>query len=493
MLDVMSPAAACPAATPDRHSIVLLPGDGIGPEIVDACRPVLAATFPTWDFTDAAIGWECWCADGDPVPAATWRALEDADAALMAAITSKPAREAEAELAGHLRGTGLTYRSPVLQLRRRLDLFANVRPMEDLLAGSTASSLHDAPATPPSARTSSHSPPNTASRTAPRFGFTVVRENTEGLYSHDFSMRGAGVHAADAHAAGAHTADAHTADAPDGGAPGERATGAHAKSAALAGMWDVVKHDPTVARSTPADTAIALRVTTGFAWRRLLRTAAALTGHAADPALRRVTVADKPNILRESGAVIRDAVDEVAAEFPGVEFEIANADAVAMRMITAPRSFDVIAAENLLGDMLSDMGAGLMGGLGLPSSGNIGADHAVFEPVHGSAPDIAGRGIANPAAFLLSAAMCAEHLADKVEASQASPAAECGAGSEAGSKSEAATEATANPDGDLRERADRLRSAVIATLRDNPTPDLGGTNTTAGFADAVAGLVAGTS
>lgn len=258
-------------------------------------------------------------------------------------------------------------------------------------------------------------------------------------------------------------------------------------------MWDVVKHDPTVARSTPADTAIALRVTTGFAWRRLLRTAAALTGHAADPALRRVTVADKPNILRESGAVIRDAVDEVAAEFPGVEFEIANADAVAMRMITAPRSFDVIAAENLLGDMLSDMGAGLMGGLGLPSSGNIGADHAVFEPVHGSAPDIAGRGIANPAAFLLSAAMCAEHLADKVEASQASPAAECGAGSEAGSKSEAATEATANPDGDLRERADRLRSAVIATLRDNPTPDLGGTNTTAGFADAVAGLVAGTS
>lgn len=146
---------------------------------------------------------------------------------------------------------------------------------------------------------------------------------------------------------------------------------------------------------------------------------------------------------------------------PGVEFEIANADAVAMRMITAPRSFDVIAAENLLGDMLSDMGAGLMGGLGPPSSGNIGADHAVFEPVHGSAPDIAGRGIANPAAFLLSAAMCAEHLADKVEASQASPAVECGAGSEAGSKSEAATEVDGEPRRRPSERADRLRSAVI--------------------------------
>ncbi|MFD5869061.1 isocitrate/isopropylmalate family dehydrogenase [Corynebacterium sp. NPDC060344] len=419
-------AASSPSAdTPRRHSIVLLPGDGIGPEIVDACRPVLAAAFPTWDFTDAAIGWQRWCADGDPVPAATWRALENADAALMAAITSKPAREADAELAAHLRGTGLTYRSPVLQLRQRLDLFANVRPVEDLL-GATARDT-------------------TTPQATPRFGFTVVRENTEGLYSHDFSMRGAD----------------------------------------CAGLWDVVKHDPTVTRSTPADTAVALRVTTAFAWRRLLRTSAALTGRAADPSLRRVTVADKPNILRESGAIIRDAVDEVAAEFPGVEFEIANADAVAMRMITSPRSFDVIAAENLLGDMLSDVGAGLMGGLGLPSSGNIGADHAVFEPVHGSAPDIAGRGIANPAAFLLSAAMCAEHLADKTATERTTAPGTAGA---------AANEAT-TPDGaaDLRDAASRLRRAVITTLREDPTPDLGGTNTTAGFAAAVRDGVAGTS
>lgn len=403
------------AALPDRHRIVLLPGDGIGPEIVDACRPVLAAAFPTWDFTDAAIGWDCWCTGGDPVPRETWRALESADAALMAAITSKPAREADAELAAHLRGTGLTYRSPVLQLRQRLDLYANVRPVEDV--------LDDDPADSPS----------------PRFGFTVVRENTEGLYSHDFSMRDA----------------------------------ASAAETATAGIWDAVKHDPTVTRSTPEDTAVALRVTTGFAWRRLLRTAAALTGRAADPALRRVTVADKPNILRESGAIIRDAVDEVAAEFPGVEFEIANADAVAMRMITQPRSFDVIAAENLLGDMLSDLGAGLMGGLGLPSSGNIGADHAVFEPVHGSAPDIAGRGIANPAAFLLSAVMCAEHLAGP------------GDGGSAGTD-ESTVANTAHHLRDLRESADRLRNAVIATLRANPTPDLGGTNTTTGFAGEVA-------
>lgn len=421
------------------HRIVLLPGDGIGPEIVDACRPVLAAAFPTWEFTDAAIGWGCWRTAGDPIPAETWRALESADAAIMAAITSKPAREAEAELADHLRGTGLTYRSPVLQLRRRLDLYANIRPVEDLLAGagSPASSLDDGPAPTPS----------------PRFGFTVVRENTEGLYSHDLSMAG-----------------------PDS-----------------SGLWDVVKQDPTVTHSTRADTAVALRVTTGFGWRRLLRTAASLTGRAADPSLRRVTIADKPNILRESGAIIRDAVDEVAAEFPDVDFEIANADAVTMRLITSPMSFDVIAAENLLGDILSDLGAGLMGGLGLPSAANMGDGHAVFEPVHGSAPDIAGRGIADPAAFLMSAAMCAEHLAARGEGTGASTRGNSAVPDTAGSRGNQASPDTADTGGssattgsDLRERASLLRRAVIGVLRDDPTPDLGGDNTTAGFAAEVA-------
>lgn len=436
MLGIMSTTADSDAETPaaatrpGRHRIVLLPGDGIGPEIVDACRPVLAAAFPTWDFTNAPIGWECWRTGGDPVPPQTWRALESADAALMAAITSKPAREAEAELAADLRGTGLTYRSPVLQLRQRLDLFANVRPVEDV--------LHDDPARAPHAAAPASPSTASAPSSGPRFGFTVVRENTEGLYSHDFSMRGA-----------------------TGRATVER--DAAAADPAMAGIWGAVAHDPTVTRSAPEDTAVALRVTTGFAWRRLLRTAAALAGRAADPSLRLVTVADKPNILRESGAIIRDAVEEVAAEFPEVDFDIANADAVAMRMITQPRSFDVIAAENLLGDMLSDLGAGLMGGLGLPSSGNIGADRAVFEPVHGSAPDIAGRGVANPAAFLLSAAMCADHLANRCDD---------GTHDDAGN--------------DLRHRAARLRAAVIATLKANPTPDLGGTNTTTGFTGDVA-------
>ena len=151
-METDQPATANDAA-PRR--ITLLPGDGIGPEITDACRGLIADVFPHWELTEAQIGWSQWCAHGNPVPQETWETLGRSDAALLAAITSKPAREAEEELAPHLRDTGLTYRSPVLQLRQRLDLFANIRPVT--LPGAAAD-------------------------------FTIVRENTEGLYSHDYLL-----------------------------------------------------------------------------------------------------------------------------------------------------------------------------------------------------------------------------------------------------------------------------------------------------------------
>ena len=175
-----------------------------------------------------------------------------------------------------------------------------------------------------------------------------------------------------------------------------------------------------------------------------------------------------------------------------------------MRLITSPMSFDVIAAENLLGDILSDLGAGLMGGLGLPSAANMGDGHAVFEPVHGSATDIAGRGIADPAAFLMSVAMCAEHLAARGEGTGAStgdngavPDTAGTGGNQAGASAVPDTAVTGGNQADtggssaatgseLRERAALLRRAVIGVLHDDPTPDLGGDNTTAGFAAEVA-------
>jgi len=125
----------------------------------------------------------------------------------------------------------------------------------------------------------------------------------------------------------------------------------------------------------------------------------------------RVTCVDKANILR-SFAFFRKVFDEVAAEFPGVEADHLYVDAAAMEMVRRPGRFDVLVTENLFGDILSDLAAGLVGGLGVAPSADLGDRHAVFQPCHGTAPDIAGRGIANPLAAILSGVMLLDHLAD---------------------------------------------------------------------------------
>ena len=358
-----------------------------------ACHNLIHKLLPHWDFPEAAIGWQQWRTHGEPIPAATWELLKNCDAALMAAITSKPAREAEAELTAELRGTGLRYQSPIVQLRRELDLFAGLRPI------------------------------SVPERDA---DFLIIRENTEGLYHHDVLLQ-------------------PRSEQPE-----------HP-------LWEEIGADRTVARSVESggQVAVSLRVTTSYGWQRLLTAAAhtALARHSIDPNRRRtltVTIADKPNILRESAQVISQALAPVAAGFPQITFEFANADVVAMHLLTDPGRFDVIVAENLIGDILSDLGAGLGGGLGVAASANIGEDFALFEPVHGSAPDIAGKGIANPAAFLLSLAMCIEHLA--------------------ASSTEMAV-------------AGKLRQAVAAALVSDPTPDLGGSATTAEFVAATASVL----
>jgi 3-isopropylmalate dehydrogenase len=125
----------------------------------------------------------------------------------------------------------------------------------------------------------------------------------------------------------------------------------------------------------------------------------------------RVTCVDKANILR-SFAFFRKVFDEVAAEFPGVAADHLYVDAAAMEMVRRPGRFDVIVTENLLGDILSDLAAGLVGGLGVAPSADVGDRHAVFQPCHGTAPDITGQGIANPLAAILSGALLLDHLAD---------------------------------------------------------------------------------
>ena len=162
-----------------------------------------------------------------------------------------------------------------------------------------------------------------------------------------------------------------------------------------------------------------------------------------------VTSVDKANIL-DTSRLWREVVERVAADYPDVELRHMLVDNCGLQLVLAPGQFDVLLTENTFGDILSDVAAGVTGGLGLAASASLGDGRpGIFEPVHGSAPDIAGEGIANPAAMLRSAALMLAHgLDETVEAA-------------------------------------RLEAAVDATLASTPTPDLGGRATTADFTDAV--------
>jgi 3-isopropylmalate dehydrogenase len=161
-----------------------------------------------------------------------------------------------------------------------------------------------------------------------------------------------------------------------------------------------------------------------------------------------VTVAHKANVMRQTDGLFLETVAAVATE-RGADYETALMDALAMHLIQEPEAYGVVICPNLAGDVLSDLAAGLVGGLGLLPSANVGADNGMFEPVHGSAPDIAGRGVANPAAAILSGAMLLDHLG-------------------------------------YGEDADRVRAAVESVLETGPhTPDLGGEAST----EAVTGAV----
>lgn len=169
---------------------------------------------------------------------------------------------------------------------------------------------------------------------------------------------------------------------------------------------------------------------------------------------KKITVVHKANILKTTSGLFLKVAREVAAEYPEIECNEMIVDNTCMQLVMRPEQFDVIVTTNLFGDILSDLCAGLVGGLGLAPGANIGRDCAIFEAVHGSAPDIAGQGVANPVALLLAAAQMLDHL-EKLD------------------------------------EARRLRAAIVATMdaKDNLTPDLGGSGSTMGFAKAIAGRV----
>jgi 3-isopropylmalate dehydrogenase len=317
--------------------IAVVPGDGIGQEVVPAAVEVLDEV-ADFEFVEADAGDAVKAETGEALPTEAIETVEAADATLFGAA-------------------GETAADVILVLRDVVGSFANVRPAR---AYPGVDALR------------------------PETDLVFIRENTEGVYS---------------------------------GIESEIA--------------------PGVTTLT--------RVITEDASRRIAEYG---FEYAASNGFDRVTVAHKANVMRTTDGQFLDAARAVAAE-GGYEHDEALMDALAMHLAIRPEEYDVVICPNLAGDMLSDLAAGLVGGLGLLPSANIGPENALFEPVHGSAPDIAGEGIANPAATILSAAMLLEHLG-------------------------------------YHDEGGRVRDAVEAVLADGPrTPDLGGDASTEDVTQAV--------
>ncbi len=287
------------------YTICLIEGDGIGHEVIPAGRTLLEAVGLDLTFVQAEAGWATFQREGTALPQATIAAVRAADATLFGAVSSPLSR---------VDG----YRSPIVGLRRELDLYANLRPVRSQPLAATRAGID----------------------------MLIVRENSEGLY-----------------------------------AGRERATD---------------------------DEAITERVITRRGSERIVRLACEL-------ALQRrkaLTIVHKANVLRATCGLFREVAFAVTAEYPGLLVDELLVDTAAMRLITDPERFDVLVTTNLFGDILSDEAAALVGGLGLAPAGNIGVGAAIFEPVHGSAPDIAGQGIANPLATFGAVAMLLQHLGE---------------------------------------------------------------------------------
>lgn len=294
-----------------KHTITLIPGDGIGPEIVAATVRVIEATGVNIDWETQILGVQAQEKYGTTLPDETIESIR---------------RNRVALKGPQMTPVGKGFTSVNVGLRKALDLYANVRPVKAL--------------------------PNIECR-YPDLDLVIIRENTEGLY---------------------------------------------------VGLEHVVV--PGVVES--------LKVITEKASTRIARYA---FEYARDNNRKKVTAVHKANIMKMSDGLFLECFYNVAKEFPAIEAEDKIIDNCCMQLVMRPEQFDVMVLENLYGDIVSDLCAGLIGGLGLAPGANIGELGAVFEAVHGSAPDIAGQGIANPTALMMSAILMLNHIGER-EAAQ---------------------------------------------------------------------------
>ncbi len=340
-----------------KHTVVTMPGDGIGNVVLPEALRVLGAAGFDAEYVEAEIGWECWCQRGNPLPERTLELLEKHRVGLFGAITSKPRDAAAAELAPELQGKGHVYYSPIVGLRQHFTLDISIRPCPSF-PGNPLNFVRRAA---------------DGSTEEPKVDAVIFRQNTEGLYG--------GV---------------EWTDPPD---EVRKALETHKKMAAF-------KDVPS------ADLAISTRIFTRGACRRIV---GAAFKHAAEHGYKSVTVCEKPNVIRETSGMMRAEAREAQKKHPGVDLWETNIDAQMMWLTKNPENYGVLVSGNMFGDIVSDGFAGLVGGLGFAASANIGDSCAVFEPTHGSAPKYAGyqESIVNPAAMVLSACMMLEHLGEK--------------------------------------------------------------------------------
>ncbi len=367
-----------------KYRIAWLPGDGIGKDVMDAARIVLDALHLDAAYPAGDIGWEFWCREGDAFPARTIDLLHHVDAAMFGAITSKPSKAAEAELAPALRGKGLTYRSPIVRMRQMFDLYVCLRPCRAY--------------------------PGNPLNFKEGIDLVIFRENTEDLYAGvEFSP-----------------------------VPAELSAVLAKTSKPFAPFKDL-----------PGDAyAVSCKVNTKQASERIVRAAfefAKRTGR------KKVTVVHKANVVRATDGLFLEEARRVAADYQEIAMDEANVDAICMWLLKNPKSYEVLVAPNLYGDIVSDLAAQMVGGLGFGCSGNIGEQLAVFEPSHGSAPKYAGQYKVNPVATILAAKMMLDWLGETAKG--------------------AAVEAAV---------ADVIREGKVRTY------DMGGTSTTLEMAEAVA-------
>ena len=422
--------------TTQPQRILVIPGDGIGREVIPAAVAVLQATGLPLEFYEAEAGWACFERHGVALPDETLAAARQSDAVLFGAVAS-PSHAVPG------------YRSPIVALRRALDLYANIRPICDLRFAISEDAAS----------------PSIQNPKSKIVNLVVVRENTEDLYMGRERLEN----------------DGDTAIA-------ERVITRRASERIVRMAFELAR-----ARRTTNDE----RRTTDAN-----NSSSFVPGHSSSP---KVTVVHKANVLRVTDGLFRETALQVAKEYPDVVMDELLVDNAALQLVQRPERFDVIVTTNMFGDILSDVASYWGGGLGLATSANIGERHALFEPVHGAAPDIAGKGIANPLAAIGCAAMLIEHISSlqfpvssfqfpvsDQQSSQQSPVSRLpSADGDQQSKTPTAgcrlpTADCRLPAADWQPWAACIRAAMAATLANGPhTPDMGGTATTEEVTEAI--------